>query len=91
MPEYRKRPIIVVNAERWWQHGDHPEVKETGPFSHQGGSICKECGKKLDEIHGLIRTLEGRHIVCPGDWIIQGIKGEFYPCKPDIFKAIMNL
>lgn len=36
--------------------------------------------------HGWIDTLEGGHIVCPGDWIIKGIKGEYYPCKPDIFR-----
>lgn len=34
-----------------------------------------------------IRTLEGIHLVGWGDWIIQGIKGEIYPCKPDIFLA----
>lgn len=32
-----------------------------------------------------IDTLEGRHVVTPGDWIITGVKGEHYPCKPDIF------
>ena len=37
--------------------------------------------------HGWIDTLEGGHIVCPGDWIITGVKGENYPCKPDIFAA----
>ena len=36
--------------------------------------------------HGWIDTLEGGHIVCPGDWIITGVKGEHYPCKPDIFE-----
>ena len=35
----------------------------------------------------LIRTLEGLHKATQGDWIIKGIKGEFYPCKPDIFEA----
>jgi hypothetical protein len=35
--------------------------------------------------HGWIDTLEGGHIVCPGDWIITGVKGERYPCKPDVF------
>jgi len=35
----------------------------------------------------IIMTLEGPHIVSPGDWIITGIKGEHYPCKPDIFEA----
>jgi hypothetical protein len=37
--------------------------------------------------HGWIETLEGGHIVCPGDYIITGVKGERYPCKPDIFEA----
>lgn len=36
--------------------------------------------------HGWIDTLEGGHIVCPGDYIIKGVQGEFYPCKPDIFE-----
>jgi len=34
-----------------------------------------------------IGTLEGEHIASPGDWIIRGVQGEFYPCKPDIFEA----
>ncbi|MFA6242685.1 MAG: hypothetical protein WC655_17230 [Candidatus Hydrogenedentales bacterium] len=34
-----------------------------------------------------IKTLEGEHTVSPDDWIIQGVKGELYPCKPDIFEA----
>lgn len=36
---------------------------------------------------GWVDTLEGGHVVTPGDWIITGIKGEHYPCKPDIFEA----
>jgi hypothetical protein len=36
-------------------------------------------------VHGWVDTLEGGHIVCPGDYIITGVKGEHYPCKPDIF------
>jgi hypothetical protein len=35
----------------------------------------------------LIQTLEGDMHANPGDWIIKGVKGEFYPCKPDIFAA----
>jgi hypothetical protein len=34
----------------------------------------------------VIKTLEGDHLVTPGDWIITGVKGEHYPCKPDIFE-----
>ena len=36
-------------------------------------------------VHGWIDTPEGGHIVCPGDYIITGVQGEYYPCKPDIF------
>jgi hypothetical protein len=46
---------------------------------------CSICNHKYYE-HGWIDTLEGGHIVCPGDWIITGVKGEHYPCKPDIFE-----
>lgn len=34
----------------------------------------------------VIKTLEGDHLANDGDWIIQGVKGELYPCKPDIFE-----
>ncbi|KKN53612.1 hypothetical protein LCGC14_0600430 [marine sediment metagenome] len=51
-----------------------------------GQDECKKCGDIMHN-HGWIDTLEGGHIVCPADWIITGIKGEFYPCKPDIFEA----
>lgn len=51
-----------------------------------GDVICTQCLKIMHE-HGWIDTLEGsKHTVCPGDWIITGIKGEYYACKPDIFK-----
>lgn len=40
-----------------------------------------------EEKYFIIRTLEGDHKACEGDWVIQGVKGEFYPCKPDIFEA----
>lgn len=48
--------------------------------------ICKHCGNHM-HIHGWIDTKEGGHIVCPGDFIITGVQGERYPCKPDIFEA----
>lgn len=56
----------------------HPEVS--------GAKACQHCGKTM-HTHGWIDTLEGGHNVCPGDWIITGVKGERYPCKPDIFEA----
>lgn len=56
----------------------HPSV--------DGSGMCQHC-KKPVRLHGWIDTLEGGHSVCPGDWIITGVKGERYPCKPDIFAA----
>lgn len=49
-----------------------------------GDKPCEHCSRPMDE-HGWIDTKEGGHIVCPGDWIITGVAGENYPCKPDIF------
>lgn len=49
-----------------------------------GQTPCQHCGNIMHN-HGWIDMLEGGHVVCPGDWIITGIKGEHYPCKPDIF------
>lgn len=53
--------------------------------SIDGQKECDHC-KTIMHSHGWIDTLEGNHIVCPGDWIITGINGETYPCKPDIFE-----
>lgn len=49
-----------------------------------GGSHCKHCNNTMHN-HGWIDTLEGGHIVCPGDYVITGVAGERYPCKPGIF------
>ena len=51
-----------------------------------GTDFCAYC-KSMFHDHGWIDTLEGGHTVCPGDWVITGVKGERYPCKPDIFTA----
>jgi hypothetical protein len=58
----------------------HPDIAGTTPCisSHP-------CGHTMHE-HSWIDTPEGGHNVCPGDWIITGVKGERYPCKPDIFE-----
>jgi hypothetical protein len=49
-----------------------------------GDRLCSICSRQYFD-HGWIETLEGGHIVCPADWIITGVQGERYPCKPDIF------
>jgi hypothetical protein len=50
-----------------------------------GTTSCKHCDLPHHD-HGWIDTLEGGHIVCPGDYIITGVDGERYPCKPSIFE-----
>jgi hypothetical protein len=77
--------FIVYNAE-----GDEglSEGKIVRYFRHpdiSGEKLCNYCGQRM-HVHGWIDTSEGGHIVCPGDWIITGVAGEKYPCKPDIFE-----
>lgn len=83
MARYRKRPV-VVEAVQWFKEGDHPAVKMV--CVHDWLNPKKECCGRLWGEHGEIATLEGTLEVCPGDWVITGIKGEHYPCKPDIFE-----
>ena len=86
MPKYRKKPI-VIEAVLWFKIGDHPRVvKWSNDVKTNYQVTCFQCKTPYGE-HGSIATLEGSHIVCSGDWIITGIKGEHYPCKPDIFLA----
>ena len=83
--KYRKRPV-VIEAFQWFQLGDHSHVLplHTATPVNLENLECNHCHRKMAG-HGNVVTLEGSHIVCPGDWIIKG-KGEFYPCKPDIFE-----
>ena len=57
-------------------------------YRHPDDNANRHCDKcsNIMHLHGWIDTLEGGHIVCPGDWVITGVQGEYYPCKPDIFK-----
>ena len=86
MRKYRKLPV-VIDAEQWRVKGDVPEAPLSDYLHESEVSIpCGYCGRCLT-MHAKCETLEGHHIVCPGDYIIKGIQGEFYPCKPDIFEA----
>jgi hypothetical protein len=74
--KFRKKPV-VIEATQWFKMGDHPAVKmKDAPYDYGVDTASMPW----------INTLEGGHIVAPGDWIITGIKGEHYPCKPDIFE-----
>jgi hypothetical protein len=72
--KFRKKPV-VIEATQWFKDGDHPAV-----MLHRNQVFVEGLAP-----YGWVETLEGGHIVCPGDWIITGVKGEHYPCKPDIF------
>lgn len=68
--------------------GELLEGKVVRYFRHPyipGEHICKHCGQIM-HVHGWIDTSEGGHIVCPGDWVITGVKGERYACKDEIFE-----
>ena len=76
----------------WEDTGEVPKELREGKIvryfrtpSLSGDAECSYC-KDIMHNHGWIDTLEGKHVVCPGDWIITGVKGEKYPCKPDIFE-----
>ena len=71
--KFRKKPV-VIEATQWFKIGDHPQV------------IYKDACDAFPDQHCVIKTLEGWMRVTAGDYIIKGVRGEFYPCKPDIFE-----
>lgn len=80
MAMYRKKPV-VIEAMRLTEKS-MPEVSEW-------------CGGRLSQFGEAwsieIPTLEGTMRADPGDWVIRGVKGEFYPCKADIFEATYSV
>lgn len=84
---YTKKPVQII-AFQWFGHDpDEPENDLVRYFrlpGVDGESKCDECNNKF-HVHGWIDTKEDGHRVCPNDWIIKGVAGEFYPCKPAIF------
>lgn len=87
MAKYRKKPV-VIEAMQWFKHGDHLMVRRVGN-SAVGNAYHAQL--LAEDKLGIIRTLEGDHYVIPGDWIICGVAGEYYPCKPEIFEATYEL
>ena len=66
------RKSMIIHAVRWFKHGDHPAV------------LAGSAG----DASAYVETPEGRLRVDVGDWIITGISGEHYPCKPDVFEQL---
>ena len=96
--QYRKKPVVIeaiqftgenlVEVTRF-MGGDPPE-----PRTNDIATDRWEDYERIVKAEGLtVRTLEdgvdgrAKHVASVGDWIIKGVQGEFYPCKPDIFNA----
>lgn len=77
MAKYRKKPVVIDAVQH--KAGEQPDC------------FCDDviAGRMryVEDGSVLITTLEGTMQAVPGDWIIRGVKGELYPCKPDIFSA----
>lgn len=88
MGKFRKKPV-VIEARQY--HGHSIEgVNNLLDFEEWLEPIAKAAGRWPLKYVGqslIIPTLEGDHEAKPGDYIIQGVQGEIYPCKPDIFEA----
>lgn len=76
---YRKKPIMVAACQ--WTGENEFEIK----FFFTRANIKEKTHYSIEDKELKIQTLEGVITASPGDYIIRGIKGEFYPCKPDIF------
>lgn len=83
--KYRKKPV-VIEAFRWTGTIDQYEDPEWICEAIKSGEAAIKLGNYKNPPQMKIRTLEGTHIANVGDYIIKGIKGELYPCKPDIFE-----
>ena len=76
---YRKKPVVVEAEQFWPQKTPWPDGVESRLVHERDRDPCYS--------RPFIKTLEGEMYVTPGDWVITGVKGERYPCKPDIFEA----
>jgi hypothetical protein len=81
MPKFRKKPV-VVEAMQFTRH-NYPEVIAWIESYTGHPEMAHSPGGTLEMI---IPTLEGDHRANPTDWIIRGVRGEFYPCRSDIFR-----
>lgn len=77
MPKFRKKPV-VIEAIQFTGHNDDEILAFARSAAHD---------PEVNRPTIAITTLEGTMTAEVGDWIIKGVQGEFYPCKPDIFEA----
>lgn len=81
MAQYRKKPVVIEAIQF-----TRTNITEVEAFTEYAAHTF-QIERRIDGIATcIIPTLEGQHIATEGDWIIKGVQGEFYPCKPDIFE-----
>lgn len=91
MAKFRKKPVVIEAVQATGTPESNREIIDWTKGSETPASMDKRpmpaLGGNYQDVPQLsIATLEGAHWVSPGDWIIKGVNGEFYPCKPDIFE-----
>ena len=92
--KYKKKPVVIeafqMTEERRTNNSEWPQWLHEAwnkPVTERGAMYCNADGCLEGQPTPLfIQTLEGTHKVSWGDYIIQGVQGELYPCKPDIFE-----
>lgn len=80
--KFRKKPVVIEAVQLKWENWN--EICEFVTEEYFGGGFNPE--PHVDSLGLRIKTLEGVMEAHEGDWIIKGVNGEFYPCKPDIFE-----
>ena len=83
MAKYRKKPVVIEAVQ--WTGDNFEEIQKMLINADENRVIMPHPNEDEDSL--LIVTLEGEMRADKGDYIIKGVKGEFYPCKPDIFEA----
>lgn len=83
MARYRKKPVEIEAVQFTGTGESCTEITEFLGGSHSGNQRWNS----TTNTGGVILTLEGEMAFAPGDWIIKGVAGEFYPCRDDIFAA----
>jgi hypothetical protein len=79
MPKFRKKPVVIEAVQFTGKNAF--EI-----FKFIGDKEALDCDMIHSTDNPVIETLDGRMECRPGDWVIRGINGEHYPCKPDIFE-----
>jgi len=82
---YRKKPVVIMAIQ--WLPGDLGAAGACVGWLMAAGVDFHHPSGLGDSITLAIRTLEGEMVAQPGDWILRGVMGEFYPCRADIFAA----